>query len=579
MNLKTQTPQTQTPQKTQTFSSPVDFIRKKFSGIPVAVEEHGEVLCVRLAQRVDDETFRKYIETAKSLGMRFSDRMWCTHAETIVEKMTNVVGKYYRSFYYFRLPSGYDSYETLRHLTCYTVEKWKQENGRLTREEVEICLVSCDGDECRVPRGLAVSVAKAFGWNLPIFADLKPPSEEHLSGLRPYQVEVFKSVYEQLRRSGTAVVQMATGAGKTHLAGHIAKWLSDQGYIVFAVAMQKDLAIQLKEHAQRVGAKNVIAVTTQYLYRRLVELKNGGNGDENGIDEESKEVLEYADEYSDIDDATLMRLFKQRNVAVIMDEVHHVPARTVKLVMMEAGDGWALRIGLSATPWRNDGRDLEIYAYSGSVVDPRINSSYLIKNGFAVPVEIRIVKAPRCREVKRCEGLEGAPKYMCVRKALVECEERNQFIIELARRAEKPVLIITPFVKHAEKLYQLAKAAGLKAALVTGIIKAEKRKEIYDALRRGEIEVLIATTLADEGLDLPPLRTLIIALGGKSKTRTLQRIGRLVRPYGDKKIAVAYELKEDYPYIADHLETRLKLYKTEPHWRIVFVNSSHFDDE
>jgi len=558
----------QTPVKTQTFS-PVDFVKDKFSGIPVAVEErHGEVLCVRLTQRVDDETFRRYIETARALGMRFSDRMWCAHKDTIKAKVENVIGKFYRSFYYF--PADAIGYEELKRISCYTIEKWKQENGRLRREEVEICLASCDERECRVPRGLAPAVARAGGWNLPSFADLRPPTDEYFNGLRPYQVEVFKSVAEQLRRNGAAVVQMATGAGKTHLAGHIAKWLSDQGYIVFMVAMQKDLTIQLKEHAERLGAKNIIAVTTQYLYNRL---KNGENGDENGIDEESREVLEYADEYidSDIDDATLMKLFRQRNVAIIMDEVHHVPARTVKRVMMEAGDGWALRIGLSATPWRNDGRDLEIYAYSGTVVEPKISSSYLIQHGFAVPVEIRIVKdVPYCEEVDVCEGERGAAAYMCVRRALVECEERNRFIVELAAKAAKPVLIITPFVKHAEKLYKLAKEAGLKAALVTGVVKAEERKKIYDALRRGEIEVLVATTLADEGLDLPPLRTLIIALGGRSKTRTLQRIGRLVRPYEGKKVAVAYELEEDYPYIADHLEARLRLYETEPHWRIVY---------
>jgi len=565
MNTKIQTPQT--PTKTQTF---FNFIKGKFDGIPIIIEDRDETLCIRLAQRVDDETFQKYISTAKSLGMRFSDRMWCAHAETIREKMNNVVGKYYRSFYYF--PASTIDYETLKQIACYTIERWKQENGRLKREEVEVCLASCDERDCRIPRGLAPAVARVGGWSLPQFADLKPPTEEHLNGLRGYQIEVFKSVFEQLRLSGATVVQMATGAGKTHLAGHIAKWLSDQGYTVFTIAMQKDLAIQLKEHAQRVGAKNVIAVTTQYLYRRL--LMNGENGDENGIDEESKEVLEYADDYSDLDDETLMRLFKQKNVAVIMDEGHHVSAKTVRRVMIEAGDGWALRIGLSATPWRNDGRDLEIYAYSGSVVEPKISSSYLIKNGYAVPVEIRVVEAPLCEEIEECEGERGAAAYMCVRRALVECEERNRFIVELATKVEKPILIITPLVKHAEKLFRLAKAAGLKAALVTGVVKAEKRKEIYDALRRGEIEVLIATTLADEGLDLPPLRTLIIALGGKSKTRTLQRIGRLVRPYEGKRVAVAYELKENYPYIADHLEARLRLYETEPHWRMVFADSS-----
>jgi len=566
MNPNTQTPQTR---QNQSFSL-VDFIRQKFNGIPIDVINKNDTICVKLTQRVDDGMFRKYVEIAKSLGMRFSDRMWCVSTAVLAAKISNVVGKFYRSFYYF--PADAVDYEKLREISCYTIEKWKQENGRLKREEVEICLASCDERECRVPRGLAPAVARAGGWNLPLFADLKPPAEEHFNGLRPYQVEVFKSVAEQLRSTGAAVVQMATGAGKTHLAGHIAKWLSDQGYVVFMMAMQKDLTIQLKEHAERLGAKNIIAVTTQYLYRRL---ENGGNGDENGTDEESKEVLEYADEYSDIDDdERLIRLFRQKNVAVILDEVHHIPARTVKRVMMEAGDGWALRIGLSATPWRNDGRDLEIVAHSGAVVEPRISSSYLIKNGFAVPVEIRVVKdVPYCEEVDECEGERGAAAYMCVTRALIECEERNRFIVELARKAEKPALIITPFVKHAQLLGKMLKEAGLKVAVVTGVVKAEERKKIYDALRRGEIEVLVATTLADEGLDLPPLRTLVIALGGKSKTRTLQRIGRLVRPYPGKKIATAYELEEDYPYISDHLETRLRLYKTEPHWRIVFADA------
>jgi len=95
------------------------------------------------------------------------------------------------------------------------------------------------------------------------------------------------------------------------------------------------------------------------------------------------------------------------------------------------------------------------------------------------------------------------------------------------------------------------------------------RKEIYGDLKAGRIEVLAATTLADEGLDLPPLRTLIIAVGGRSKTRTLQRIGRLVRPYENKKIAVAYELEDPIGFARTHLQERLKLYKTEPHWRIV----------
>jgi superfamily II DNA or RNA helicase len=200
-------------------------------------------------------------------------------------------------------------------------------------------------------------------------------------------------------------------------------------------------------------------------------------------------------------------------------------------------------------------------------VEPRITSSFLIEHDFAVPVEIRVVKAPRCLS-ERMNGAEGWAREL---KALVECEARNKLVVDLALRSEKPVLVITNRVKHAELLGKMLREIGLRAAVVTGAVKGEVRKKIYDDLRAGRIEVLAATTLADEGLDLPPLKTLIIAIGGRSKTRTLQRIGRLVRPYEGKKIAVAYELEDPTGFARTHLQERLKLYKTEPHWRVTYL--------
>ncbi|MGC9052218.1 DEAD/DEAH box helicase, partial [Pyrobaculum sp.] len=235
-------------------------------------------------------------------------------------------------------------------------------------------------------------------------------------------------------------------------------------------------------------------------------------------------------------------IFTGRRTAVIIDEVHHLPARTVKTVAMLAGDGEALRIGLSATPWRNDGRDLEIYAYAGDVVEPRISSSFLIQRGFAVPVTIRVVDAPRCPEAQGAG--RGAQGWARERKALAECEARNKFIAKLAASAEKPALIVTQLVRHAEAIGSLLREIGLRAEVVTGAVKGEVRKKIYDEVREGRIDAISATTLADEGLDLPPLRTLITAIGGRSRTRVLQRIGRLVRIWPGKIHATAYELRD-----------------------------------
>ena len=78
--------------------------------------------------------------------------------------------------------------------------------------------------------------------------------------------------------------------------------------------------------------------------------------------------------------------------------------------------------------------------------------------------------------------------------------------------------------------------------MVTGVVKGSEHETIFNAVRDGNVDVLVATTLADEGLHLPPLRSLIVALGGNSKTRTLQRISGLVRPYPGKDVAIAFDI-------------------------------------
>lgn len=50
----------------------------------------------------------------------------------------------------------------------------------------------------------------------------------------------------------------------------------------------------------------------------------------------------------------------------------------------------------------------------------------------------------------------------------------------------------------------------------------------------GSIRVLIATSLADEGLDLPILDTVVLATPSGSATRTEQRMGRACRPLSGK---------------------------------------------
>ena len=57
-----------------------------------------------------------------------------------------------------------------------------------------------------------------------------------------------------------------------------------------------------------------------------------------------------------------------------------------------------------------------------------------------------------------------------------------------------------------------------------------------------DIKALFATTVADEGLDLPGLDTLILTTPTKSMGRIQQRIGRIMRKHEDKKHPIVIDL-------------------------------------
>ena len=84
-------------------------------------------------------------------------------------------------------------------------------------------------------------------------------------------------------------------------------------------------------------------------------------------------------------------------------------------------------------------------------------------------------------------------------------------------------------------------------------------------MRNHEIEIIIGTALADEGLDIPSLDSVILAGAGKSKSRALQRIGRTMRPHGDKEKAIVIDFYDrGLKYLAKHSRARIKIYQSEP---------------
>ena len=119
--------------------------------------------------------------------------------------------------------------------------------------------------------------------------------------------------------------------------------------------------------------------------------------------------------------------------------------------------------------------------------------------------------------------------------AIVLNEVRNQRIVKELIACPKPAFVMCTRLGHARVLHNLAESLGFSLpAVMSGDTSNKDRTQTIKDLQSGKEKAIIATTIFDEGVDLPELRTLIFAGGGKSTVAQLQRIGRGLRTFAVK---------------------------------------------
>lgn len=244
----------------------------------------------------------------------------------------------------------------------------------------------------------------------------------------------------------------------------------------------------------------------------------------------------------------------------IFDEAHHVAAQTIYDLLFKMPMVSTV-VGLSASPWRDDGLDLLLEAALGPV-RCRIRATDLIEQGWLVPPTITVHKIPVERELQKIRG--SVSDYQGLYQMLLTNHHgRHEYIANLARehvREGRVVLVLVRSLDHGHALRQYLPGA----IFMEGDTPAAERKTILDNVREKRQTVLIATSLADEGVDLPSVDVVILAGAGASTTRALQRIGRALRPYPGKVRAYIDEIVDMHPSFQKQWYERKAMYATEP---------------
>jgi superfamily II DNA or RNA helicase len=327
--------------------------------------------------------------------------------------------------------------------------------------------------------------------------------------LRGYQEEVVAAA---LRR-GTGLIDCGTGAGKTLIAAAI---------------------------IARLGRPTLYLVTTRTLLAQTRRELQRYLGIEPGVIGDGERRVEP------LTVALVQALARQeepaarwRDGVLVFDEGHHAAATSYFQLVRHVGARH--NYFLSAAPYREAGDQVVLDALTGgSLTDGAYSARYLIDQGYACPVELRL-------ETCAIRGkLTERPFWELYEEFIVGNEARNARIVAIAREhlgRGRSVLVLVDRIEHGRRILS---AVGEGAAMVHGERgRAFLQREVA-RFAVGELKCLVATAgLFQEGVSIHGIHVLIQAGALKSRVKVLQSIGRGMRRAPGKDRCLYHDFFDD----------------------------------
>jgi len=381
-----------------------------------------------------------------------------------------------------------------------------------------------------------------------------------------YQQEVVTEAIKHQQ----AILRLCTSAGKTLLAALITAKINKPTIIV---VISKSLLYQFHEEYSNIFDEKIgiigdglcdiqrITIATMYSLGSALGMK--------------KDIIE---DYDDIEDEESMDKTKQSKIVNcikkaenwIIDECHSSGCELIKRIYSSMDDNFYSLYGMSATPFtkpdlvRNAKEnyhtsDLLIESMLGKKVAD-IPASKLIEEGFIAQPIIQFQMVPH---------IPGMPKnYQTIYKSyIVDNPVRNNIIVQNAKKLISKgyqVLILYSVIKHGEIISELLSDEGIDHALLKGKDNQSIRDDVKKKLMNSEIKCVVASKIFDVGVSIESLSALILASGGKSYVKTLQRVGRILRKWKNKKFVAVVDFYDNATYLSNHSKVRYKIYKSEP---------------
>ena len=360
------------------------------------------------------------------------------------------------------------------------------------------------------------------------FDDFLPRQHGQVLELRPHQEEALEAL-ARLRAEGNTIALLthAQGAGKTVTS------LAD---------------------ARRIGGRTLFVVHTRDLvhqaaeqFRKLWPQVTTGLFVDEDRDTESHNLVGTVQSLA----RHLGQFAPEHFDYLIVDEAHHATADSYQKLLRYFHPRFTL--GLTATPDRADGNSaLEVFRNAAH----RLSLREAVEQGELVP--IRCVRVRTNIDLSRVRFNQIQYNRRDIEETVM-VPSRDQLIVDTYRDhvPGRKAVAFCVNVRHGDELAERFRAAGIAGRSVSGRMTAADRKACLEAFARGELRVLCACDLLNEGWDCPDVEVLLMARPTLSKVIYLQQLGRGTRKAPNKECLIVFDFVDN----ADRYRASLSLHR------------------
>jgi DNA repair protein RadD len=326
--------------------------------------------------------------------------------------------------------------------------------------------------------------------------------------LRDYQQSIVADARTSFREGLRSVlVQLATGGGKTVLGSFMVNGSSQKGLVCWWLVHRRELLTQASKTFHEMGIDHGIIA--------------GGRSSDHESRVQIGSIQTVARRLDRLPPPDL----------IVFDEAHHLGAAQWQRVYDEFPHAHV--VGLTATPWRLDGKGLGNW-FETMIEGPPV--AQLIDQGSLSRYRLFAPSAPDVTSVATAMGDFKNRDLAAVMDKPVITGNAVSHYRSLANGKRAVAFAVS--IEHSLHVVDQFRAAGIPAAHVDGKMDHGERDRTIAAFVAGDVPILSNCDLLGEGFDVPAIEAAILLRPTQSLSLHLQQIGRALRPSPGKDEAI-----------------------------------------